>query len=835
MALGDVIFNAKLNTKPLEKDIKKVEGMKVKSPFGKFREDFTFFSAGFKASAQQMKAAQKEVLGYSKVYEELVSKGKEFKATMESMLGGPTLTQQEEWAKLSEKIQQAKADMEEASNYMKHAERGFKAKNLFGGLFEKAKGLGEKLGATLVNLSKRFLNIGKSARGAGGSISHAMGQGIRRVLGMAGAGAILYKAFQYVKEGMNNLVAYDKTTANSINTLRSALTALKNALASAFAPILNAIAPILAKFINMLTAAANAVASFISALLGKKYVVVAKNVGGISDGISGIGDSANGANKSAKKLQRTLMGFDKINKLDKKDDSSGGSGSPSGGSGGVGGGGFDLLPVGDTANEWADKFRESWENADFYWLGELLANKMNEALAKIPWDKIQDGARRLAKSLATFLNGFIENADWTLVGETIAQALNTAVYFAQTFVHTFNWSALGKAIADTINGFFAKTDWSAIGDTIGTGIVGALTTLNEAVERVDWEKIGKSIVEMLSNIDWVGIFTGAVKLVGNIANAVVELLKGAITEAKDRLVSWIKSGKIWDDLFDMDKVAVNLDFTGNVAGTLDFIANLVGWEKGKGFVDNITGMVAKFTKNIYDAGTDTISGWVSKFTKRNYDAGVDTVKGWTAKFTKKIIDVSAETLSGFTAKITKVKISIAKKLKQIGGFTGIITKWINKAKKKVGLGGNANGGLYKNGKWSPIQKYAEGGMPNGSQLFWARENGPELVGTLGGHTAVMNNDQIVASVSAGVAKAIAGIRFKMSAPPLAVTSRNASSVSGSDDDTNVRQMAILLSQILEAIKSQETDVYLDGEKIKNNVVRRINNHTRATGQLELII
>ena len=39
-------------------------------------------------------------------------------------------------------------------------------------------------------------------------------------------------------------------------------------------------------------------------------------------------------------------------------------------------------------------------------------------------------------------------------------------------------------------------------------------------------------------------------------------------------------------------------------------------------------------------------------------------------------------------------------------------------------------------------------------MFIAREAGPELVGTLGGHTAVMNNDQIVASVSAGVYQAV---------------------------------------------------------------------------------
>lgn len=67
---------------------------------------------------------------------------------------------------------------------------------------------------------------------------------------------------------------------------------------------------------------------------------------------------------------------------------------------------------------------------------------------------------------------------------------------------------------------------------------------------------------------------------------------------------------------------------------------------------------------------------------------------------------------------------------------------------------NANGGIYINGGWQPIQGYAMGGFPD-SQLFMAREFGsPELVGTIGTHTAVMNNDQIVASVADGVARAV---------------------------------------------------------------------------------
>jgi len=49
---------------------------------------------------------------------------------------------------------------------------------------------------------------------------------------------------------------------------------------------------------------------------------------------------------------------------------------------------------------------------------------------------------------------------------------------------------------------------------------------------------------------------------------------------------------------------------------------------------------------------------------------------------------------------------------------------------------------------------ATGGFPSMGQMFIAREAGPELVGTIGSRNAVVNNDQIVESVSAGVYKAV---------------------------------------------------------------------------------
>lgn len=66
----------------------------------------------------------------------------------------------------------------------------------------------------------------------------------------------------------------------------------------------------------------------------------------------------------------------------------------------------------------------------------------------------------------------------------------------------------------------------------------------------------------------------------------------------------------------------------------------------------------------------------------------------------------------------------------------------------------ADGGIFYNGGWHNIAGYADGGLPPVGQMFVARENGAELVGTINNHTAVMNNDQIVDSVADGVYRAV---------------------------------------------------------------------------------
>ena len=64
--------------------------------------------------------------------------------------------------------------------------------------------------------------------------------------------------------------------------------------------------------------------------------------------------------------------------------------------------------------------------------------------------------------------------------------------------------------------------------------------------------------------------------------------------------------------------------------------------------------------------------------------------------------------------------------------------------------------------------YATGGFPSMGDLFYANENGAEMIGSIGNRTAVVNNDQIVRAVSQGVAAAVYEVMRLQNERPLDV-------------------------------------------------------------------
>lgn len=66
----------------------------------------------------------------------------------------------------------------------------------------------------------------------------------------------------------------------------------------------------------------------------------------------------------------------------------------------------------------------------------------------------------------------------------------------------------------------------------------------------------------------------------------------------------------------------------------------------------------------------------------------------------------------------------------------------------------ANGGIYSNGSWENIKQYANGGAPSHGSLFWAGENGAEVVAHANGRTEVLNQSQIASAIYSAVASAM---------------------------------------------------------------------------------
>ena len=116
-----------------------------------------------------------------------------------------------------------------------------------------------------------------------------------------------------------------------------------------------------------------------------------------------------------------------------------------------------------------------------------------------------------------------------------------------------------------------------------------------------------------------------------------------------------------------------------------------------------------------------------------------------------------EDASGFEANASGIKNAITAMADAFKEYSdqieGIPSKKTMTVETRYTTVGGSSGGGGAVVKPVVMQTKASGGFVDSGQLFVAREAGPEMVGTIGGNTAVANNDQIVAGIQNGVAQA----------------------------------------------------------------------------------
>lgn len=419
----------------------------------------------------------------------------------------------------------------------------------------------KSIGGGLAGAFKKLIpgmNKAKQANnGLGGSLKGGLKTIMKYAFGIRSLYALVNKLRKAMKEGFQNLAQYSGETNASLSMLMSSLTQFKNSLAAAFAPILNAAAPMLNLLIQKIISVLDAFGQLTAALTGKGTYVKAKKVQqDYAASLADAADNADEATKSNEKYQRSIMGFDQINKLD-DDSSSESSGDKADKPGLTPADMFETVPVEGRIKGLANKIKEAWKNADFTEIGSILGSKLKSALEGIPWEGIQNTAAKLGKSLATLINGFVEVPGLgRTIGDTIAQAINTGLIGLNAFAENLHWASVGKFIADGINGALEGIDWktalsaashigsgladllnniltpqtmSNVGRTLSMGINTIFTGVRDFTARFDWSGVGSAvgagINTAMSTLDWTAIRASAV----NIGSGVASFLNQAIS------------------------------------------------------------------------------------------------------------------------------------------------------------------------------------------------------------------------------------------------------------------------------------------------------------------
>ena len=459
---------------------------------------------------------------------------------------------------------------------------------------------------------------------------------------------------------------------------------------------------------------------------------------------------------------------------------------------------FDWEGLGDTLGTFTsglfDTLSELFYNTDWKSLGKGIIDGIGAFFKAIKWKSIGKSISGALHALFTFLTGAIKEINWK---ETIKY--------------------IGTSIADFFKGFDWKGLASDIGEFLGTALKSALN-LAKAIGELIGNAFSNAKQYFQDKIDECGgdvvkgIFTGITDALANVGTWIktnifdpfIKAFKKAFgihspSKEMKPMGKYILEG-VWNGIISKLK---SLKFT-------DLMKNLwTGMKKGWGkvkdtYVEFKTKIKNKASdlwsglKKKWDGVKDKTAEFKSKIATKASDLWSGLKKNWNgvkdkvADFKTKIASDAGDLWSKFHKKWKGVKDKIAdfkakiadsstpsklwssfsktwtngKKVVSIGiGFVkdSLSNLWSSVTKffggKSVDVGTKAtkkaNGGIYTGGMWHNITKYAVGteNAPAG-QLFIAREAGPELVGTLGGHTAVMNNNQIVASVSDGVYRAV---------------------------------------------------------------------------------
>ena len=461
-------------------------------------------------------------------------------------------------------------------------------------------------------------------------------------------------------------------------------------------------------------------------------------------------------------------------------------------------------------------------NIDFKTIGDKIA----ALLSNIDFPAIKEKAGKLGETIATALNDVLANNRlWNEAGESFGESINSIINFGYKAVKKFDWKQLGLDIAAFINNTFREMDGEKLGKTIFETINGIFDTLLTLMDSIEWDTVYAKVEEVVTAIDWGTLFEKAFTLTDETIDKLWNIGKLIFKE-------------IWNGLWDgweqgWRKKSIDPKINGSLKVKVEpdeqseklTWDDIKTWWKGVGTNLDKDPKTVKLKENnvsLNETWTKIKTWWKNAGT--NLDNDPKQVK---VKENKVSLSQTWENIKSWwknrdlSEKKPKVKVDLPT-------WSGVRDKWNNLMskfkEKKVKIG------LDLAAKWSGAKEWINRNVadrvnaiipkslkklglrfPYLAEGGFVKANTPQLamIGDNRHEGEIVAPESKLAAMAAQAAQAAAG--------------------SGNDE------IVALLRQLITLVASKDNNIYLDGEAIKNNTVRRINNHTRSTGQLEILI
>ena len=607
------------------------------------------------------------------------------------------------------------------------------------------------------------------------------------------------------KSAMGDMARTIQTPANAMRILQQQVQQLTRALGSLFIPILQVVIPWVQAFVSVLTDAVRAIAAFFNVELpeidysGMDSIGTSAGVATdeIEDTTGALGDAA----AAAKKLKDYTLGFDELNILNPDTGTaSGGIGGSGGASGGSYGGDLDL-PIEsynflDGLNEQANSLKKTFES--------ILPIVAAIGAGILAW--------KISNTFSGNLGSLKRLAGLTAISIGVALELKN---INNIFSGEYDNVSLESAVNSMISGAMVGIGATLLG--AGAWAIPVAIALMPVVTEVatNWDNI-----KQVGSLNWEGVqslFSGDMQSAGDsFAQSMATQLESdswgvAIAEAilgEDAVAAAAelfrkKGGQAFSDAWNwgLESVKTTISNKWNEITAFfsekvpEVINGIVDWFKG---LPNKIGEAIGFVIGKLSAWKDNVCKWVSE----KVPEIINSVVGWFRdlpnkikqkldEFRNTIIQWKNNAIKWFNEELPKILNNI------VDWFKGLPDSLVTAGKNMIyGLWNGIMsvgtwlrdklsgffGGLWDSVKgffsgfssgytkgYESVPTFASGGFPTPGQLFVANEPGnPEMIGSIGGRTAVANNEQITEAIAAAVYNAMVSAQAQQADRPIQI-------------------------------------------------------------------